>query len=79
MPASSGGHGGSVRPDMETPPADPRKLLDAWMAWEKGEVTPGRTLADLKIAGLRQVLEDLAAEGATADVGGPAAGGPEQA
>ncbi|MGH9139407.1 MAG: hypothetical protein ACRD0G_20540 [Acidimicrobiales bacterium] len=45
---------------MEMPPPDPRKLLDHWMAWEKGEVTPGRTLADLKTGGLRQVLEDLA-------------------
>lgn len=46
---------------MDLPPADPKKLLDAWLAWERGESTPGRTLADLKIAGLRQVLEELAA------------------
>jgi hypothetical protein len=30
------------------------------MEWEKGETTPGRVMADLKKAGLREVLEDLA-------------------
>jgi len=45
---------------MERPPADPAKMLAAWMAWERGESTPGRVLADLKTAGLRDVLEGLA-------------------
>ena len=44
---------------MEIPPPDPRKLLDAWMAWERGEVPPGKTLSELKTAGLRQVIEQL--------------------
>jgi hypothetical protein len=52
---------GSLLGAMDTPPPDPHKLLEHWMAWEKGEVTPGRTLADLKTGGLRQVLEDLVA------------------
>ena len=47
---------------MERPPADPAKLLAKWMEWEKGDVAPGRLLADLKIGGLRDVLEHLAAE-----------------
>jgi hypothetical protein len=47
---------------METPPADPRKLLASWMEWEQGDTTPGRVMADLKTGGLRQILEHLAAE-----------------
>ncbi len=45
---------------MERPPADPVKLLAAWMEWETGESTPGRVMADLKTGGLRDVLEHLA-------------------
>ena len=45
---------------METPPADPTKLLVAWMKWEKGESTPGRVMADLKTGGLRELLEHMA-------------------
>ena len=51
---------------MDRPPADPVKLLAKWMEWEKGEAQPGRVLADLKTAGLRDVLEHLAAEAAAA-------------
>jgi hypothetical protein len=51
---------------MERPPVDPVKLLATWMEWEKGEATPGRVLADLKTGGLRDVLEHLADEAATA-------------
>ncbi len=29
------------------------------MEWERGDVAPGRTLSDLKRAGLRGVLEEL--------------------
>jgi hypothetical protein len=57
---------------MDTPPPDPAKLLDHWMAWEKGVVPPGKTLSELKTGGLRQVLEDLV-EAARASAGGPAA------
>ena len=42
------------------PPADPRKLLAHWMEWEKGELTPGRVMSNLKTDGLRELLEDLA-------------------
>lgn len=54
---------------MERPPADPAKLLAKWMEWEKGDVTPGRLLADLKTGGMRDILEHLAGE---AEVGGGA-------
>ena len=33
------------------------------MEWERGESTPGRVLADLKIAGLRDILDQLASSG----------------
>lgn len=48
--------------NMEKPPPNPAKLLSAWMEWERGDLPPGRTLADLKIAGMRELLEELAAE-----------------
>jgi hypothetical protein len=47
---------------MELPEPDPTKLLQAWMEWEKGEVTPGRVMANLKTGGMRQLLEGLVAQ-----------------
>lgn len=47
---------------MDRPPPNPAKLLSAWMEWERGESTPGRVMADMKTAGLREVLERLAAD-----------------
>jgi len=44
------------------PPADPKKLLGWWMEWEKGETPPGRVMSNLKIGGLRELLEELAAK-----------------
>ncbi len=32
-------------------------MLDTWMQWERGETTPGQVLKELKIAGLRELLE----------------------
>jgi len=46
---------------MERLPADPTKLLEAWMEWEKGDALPGRTMSTLKTGGLRKLLEDLVA------------------
>lgn len=46
---------------MELPPPNPDKLLAAWMEWEKGDTTPGTVLKELKINGMRQVLEELVA------------------
>jgi len=50
---------------MELPPPDPAKLLDAWMEWERGETPPGRVMSNLKTAGMRILLESLAARAAT--------------
>lgn len=48
---------------METPPPpDPAKLLSQWMEWERGETTPGRTLANLKTGGLPDLLASLAGD-----------------
>ncbi|MDQ2728734.1 MAG: hypothetical protein M3Y91_12940 [Actinomycetota bacterium] len=47
---------------MDKPPPDLAKLLESWMEWERGHNPPGRTLADLKIAGMREILEGLVAE-----------------
>lgn len=57
---------------MERPPADPVKLLAKWMEWEKGDATPGRLLADLKTAGMRELLEHLATEAEAEANAGPA-------
>ena len=46
---------------MDKPPPDPTKLLNAWMEWERGENPPGRVMANLKTAGMRELLEALAA------------------
>ena len=45
---------------MDRPPPDPAKLLATWQEWERGETTPGRVMADLKIGGLPELLEQLA-------------------
>ncbi len=58
---------------MDVPPADPAKLLASWMEWERGEITPGRVMADLKTGGLREVLDHLAAEAAADGATDPAA------
>jgi hypothetical protein len=50
---------------MDRPPTDPKKLLEHWMEWERGETTPGRVMANLKTDGLREVLEQLAAAAGT--------------
>ncbi|HTW06866.1 MAG TPA: hypothetical protein VME46_05125 [Acidimicrobiales bacterium] len=55
---------------MDIPSPDPAKLLQQWMEWERGEVTPGRVMANLKTGGMRQLLEGLASES------GPAPGQP---
>ena len=46
---------------MDKPPPDPTKLLASWMEWERGETTPGAVMKNLKVGGLREVLEQLAA------------------
>jgi hypothetical protein len=51
---------------MDRPPPDPAKLLEAWMEWEHGDVTPGRVMATLKTGGLRDLLEAAVAQAAAA-------------
>ena len=46
---------------MEIPPPNPTKLLEHWMEWERGETTPGDLMKQLKIGGMRQILETLVA------------------
>ena len=50
---------------FEQPPPDLTKLVAAWEAWERGEETPGRVLANLKTAGLPLVLQQLVDAGWT--------------
>jgi hypothetical protein len=50
---------------MELPAPDPNKLLQSWMEWERGEVTPGRVMANLKTGGLRDLLESIVAGGSS--------------
>ena len=38
-------------------------MIAAWEAWEKGEDTPGRVLANLKTAGLAEVFAELKSSG----------------
>lgn len=45
----------------ERPPPEPAKLLAYWMEWERGDTPPGRAMSNLKTAGLRDLLEQLAA------------------
>jgi hypothetical protein len=54
---------------MEIPPPDAGKLLQSWMEWERGDVTPGRVMANLKTGGMRRLLEELAAQGGEAAAG----------
>lgn len=50
---------------FEPPAADLDKLIAAWEEWERGEQPPGRVLANLKTAGLAQILRELHAQGWT--------------
>lgn len=44
---------------FEAPAPDLDKLLAAWEEWERGEQAPGKVLANMKTAGLSQVLRQL--------------------
>jgi hypothetical protein len=58
---------------MDRRPPDPAKLLEAWMEWEHGDVTPGRVMATLKTGGLRDLLEAAVAQTAAAPAEEPPA------
>ena len=44
---------------FERPAPDLTKILAAWEGWERGDETPGRAMADMKTAGLDEVLRRL--------------------
>lgn len=44
---------------FERPVPDLQKLLAAWEEFEAGEQLPGKVLANLKTAGLAEVLREL--------------------
>ena len=48
---------------FERPAPDLNKLLAAWEEFERGEEQPGKVLANLKTAGLADVLAELVASG----------------
>lgn len=48
---------------FERPVPDLTKLLTAWDEFERGEQLPGKVLANLKTAGLPEVLRELVETG----------------
>jgi hypothetical protein len=48
---------------FDRPAPDLQKLILAWEQFEVGEEAPGRVLANLKTAGLPEVLQQLLEEG----------------
>ena len=44
---------------FERPAPDLAKIASAWDQWERGEESPGRVMADMKTAGLAEVLHRL--------------------
>lgn len=44
---------------IDRPKPDPAKLLAAWNEWETGETTPGQVMANLKKAGMPDLLRSL--------------------
>jgi hypothetical protein len=58
---------------FERPAPDLKKLLAAWEEFERGEQSPGKVLANLKTAGLGDVLEQLNASGWSPQSDEPAA------
>ena len=50
---------------FERPAPDLNKLQQAWDEWERGEQLPGKVLANLKTAGMAEVLGELIASGWT--------------
>jgi hypothetical protein len=47
---------------MDKPPPDIQKILAYWMEFERGETDPGRLIANLKTAGLPELLAGLAGD-----------------
>jgi len=60
---------------FERPAPDLNKLMAAWEEFERGEQPPGKVLANLKTAGLAEVLNQLVASGWSAAADESAANG----
>ena len=43
---------------FERPAADLNKILSAWDEWERGEEAPGKTMTNMKKAGLAEILKE---------------------
>ena len=48
---------------FERPAPDLTKIIAAWQEFERGEETPGKVLANMKMAGLTDVFDQLTASG----------------
>ncbi len=48
---------------FERPAADLNKILSAWDEWERGEEAPGKTMTNMKKAGLAEILKELQTSG----------------
>jgi hypothetical protein len=48
---------------FERPAPDLTKLINAWEEFERGEQQPGKVLANLKTAGLPEILNELSESG----------------
>ena len=48
---------------FEAPAPDLQKIISAWDEWERGDQQPGRVLANMKTAGLVQILHQLVESG----------------
>ena len=42
---------------FERPAADLNKIIAAWDEWERGEEAPGKTMTNMKKAGLAEILK----------------------
>lgn len=49
--------------EFEAPAPDLAKIIAAWDEWERGDESPGRVLANMKTAGLAQILRQLSDSG----------------
>jgi len=57
----------NVTEEFERPPVDPEGIVESWSKWTDGDELPGRTMADLKIAGLPVVLDLVSAQNEMAE------------
>ena len=57
---------------FDRPAPDLTKILSAWEEFERGEQQPGKVLANLKTAGLPEILNELVDSGWTPTVTSPA-------